>query len=65
MGTLVRLPRPLSLIVPYSRRLMIVLRLALHRVVSDGLDFGLFIEFPQQVCDVSQRPLCGTLVRLP
>ena len=49
VGTLVRLPRPLSLIVPYSRRLMIVLRLALQRVVSDGLAFGLFVPLPQQV----------------
>ena len=48
VGTLVRLPRPLSLIVPYSRRLMIVLRLALKRVVSDGLAFGLFVPLPQQ-----------------
>ena len=49
VGTLLRLPRPLSLIVPYSRRLMIVLRLALQRVVSDGLAFGLFVPLPQQV----------------
>ena len=49
VGTLVRLQRALSLMELYSQRLMIVLRLALHRVVSDGLDFGLFIEFPQQV----------------
>ena len=48
-GTLVRLLRPLSLMDPYSRRLMIVLRLALHRVVSDGLAFGLFVPLPQQV----------------
>ena len=41
VGTLVRLPRPLSLMDPYSRRLMIVLRLALHGVVSDGRAFGL------------------------
>ena len=49
MGTLVRLPRPLSLMVSYSRRLMIVLRLALHGVVSDGLAFAIFVPFPQQV----------------
>ena len=47
-GTLFRLPRPLSLMDPYSRRLMIVLRLALHGVVSDGLAFGLFVPLPQQ-----------------
>ena len=49
VGTLVRLPRPLSLMDPYSRRLMIVLRVALHGVVSDGLSFGLFVPLPQQV----------------
>ena len=49
VGTLERLPRPLSLMDPYSRRLMIVLRLALHGVVSDGLAFGLFVPLPQQV----------------
>ena len=48
-GTLVSLPRPLSLMVSYSRRLMIVLRLALHGVVSDGLAFGLIVPLPQQV----------------
>ena len=49
VGTLVRLPRPLSLMDPQSRRLMIVLRLALHGVVSDGLAFGLFLPLPRQV----------------
>ena len=44
-----RLPQPLSLMDPYSRRLMIVLRLALHGVVSDGLAFGLFVPLPQKV----------------
>ena len=48
-GTLFRLPRPLSLMDPYSRRLMIMLRLALHGVVSDGLAFRLFVPLPQQV----------------
>ena len=48
-GTLVRLLRPLSLMDPYSRRLMIVLRLALHGVVFDGVAFGLFVPLPQQV----------------
>ena len=41
-GTLVRLPRPLSLIFPYSRRVMIVLRRSLYGVVSDGRVFGPF-----------------------
>ena len=49
VGTLVRLPRPLSLIDPYSRRLMIVLRRALHGVVFDGVAFGLFVPLQQQV----------------
>ena len=48
-GTLVRLPRPLSLMDPYSRRLMIVLRLALYGVVSDGLAFGHFVPLPPAV----------------
>ena len=42
-GTLVRLPRPLSLIFPYSRRVMIVLRWSLYGVVSDGRVLGLFV----------------------
>ena len=48
-GTLVRLPRPISLMDPRSRRLMIVLRLALHGVVSGGLAFGLFVPLPRQL----------------
>ena len=55
-GTLVRLPRPLSLMFPYSRRVMIVLRRSRYGVVSDGRVLGLFVplqaavltEFPQQ-----------------
>ena len=47
--TLFRLPGPLSLMFPYSRRVMIVLRLALHGIVSDGLAFGLFIPLPPPV----------------
>ena len=41
-GTLVRFPRRLSLMFPYSVRVMIVLRWSLHCVVSDELVFGLF-----------------------
>ena len=48
-GTLVRLPGPLSLMDPYSRRLMIVLREALHVVVSDGHVFFLFVPLPPAV----------------
>ena len=49
VGTHNRIPRPLSLMVSYSRRLMILLRVALHGVVSDGLAFGLFVPLPQKV----------------
>ena len=42
-GTLVRLPRPLSLLFPYSRTVMIVLRRSLYGVVSDGRVLGLFV----------------------
>ena len=49
VGTLVKLPRPLFLMDPYSRRLRIELRLALQGVFSDGLAFGLFVPLPEQV----------------
>ena len=42
-GTLVRLPRPLTLMFPYSRRVMIVLRRSLYGVVSDGRVLGLYV----------------------
>ena len=48
-GTLVRLPRPLSLMIPYSRRVMIVLRRFLYGVVSDGCVLGLFVPLPPAV----------------
>ena len=48
-GTLVRLPRPLSLMFPYSRRVMIELRRSLYGVVSDGRVLGLFIPLPPAV----------------
>ena len=48
-GTLVRLPRPLSLMFPYSRRVMIVLRRSLYGVVSDGRVLGLFVPLPTAV----------------
>ena len=41
-GTLIRIPRQLSLMFPYSRRVMIVLRRSLYGVVSDGRVLGLF-----------------------
>ena len=40
-GILVRLPRALSLIFPYPRIVMIVLRRSLYGVVSDGRVLGL------------------------
>ena len=48
-GTLVRFPRPLSLMFPYSRRVMIVLRWSLYGVVSDGSVLGLFVPLPPAV----------------
>ena len=47
-GTVVRLPRALSLMFPYSRRVMIVLRRSLYGVVSDGRVLGLFVPLPPQ-----------------
>ena len=48
-GTLVRILRSLSLMFPYSRRVMIVLRRSLYVVVSDGLVLGLFVSLPPPV----------------
>ena len=48
-GTLVRLPRPISLMFPYSQRVMIVLRWSLYGVVSDGRVLGLFVPLPPAV----------------
>ena len=48
-STLVRLPQPLSLMFPYSRRVMIVLRRSLYGVVSDGRVLGLFVPLPPPV----------------
>ena len=48
-GTLVRLPQPLSLMFPYSRSVMIVLRRSLYGVVSDGRVLGLFVPLPAVV----------------
>ena len=47
--TLLTLPRPLSLMFPYSRRVMIVLRRSLYGVVSDGRALGLFVPLPPAV----------------
>ena len=48
-GTLVRLPRPLSLMFTYSGRVMIVLRGSLYGVVSHGRVLGLFVPLPPAV----------------
>ena len=48
-GTLVSLPRPLSLMFLYSRRVMIVPRRSLYGVVSEGRVFGLFFPLPPAV----------------
>ena len=42
-GTLIRIPRPLSLMFPHSQRVMIVLRRSLYGVVSDGRVLDLFV----------------------
>ena len=52
-GTVVRLPRPLSLMFPYSRRVMIVLRRSLYGVVSGGRVLGLFVPCRQQFDRIS------------
>ena len=41
--------RELSLMFPYSRRMMIVLRRPLHSVVSDRNDLGIFVPLPPAV----------------
>ena len=48
-GTLVRLPGPLSLMFPYIRTVMTVLRRSLYGVVSDGRVLGLFVPLPPAV----------------
>ena len=48
-GLLVRLPQPLSLMFPYSRTVMIMLRWSLYGVVSDGRVLGLFVPLPPAV----------------
>ena len=48
-GTLVRLPWTLSLMFPYSRRMMIMLRRPLHSVVSHRNDLGISVPLPPAV----------------
>ena len=45
-GTLGRLARQISLMLPYTRRMMIALRQILYGAVSDGRIFGLFVPLP-------------------
>ena len=71
VGTLVRLRRPLSVMFPYSRRVMIVLRRSLYGVFSDGRVLGLFIPlspavltgFPQGA-NISSEAVFGQIVFL-
>ena len=49
MWHLVRVPGTLSLMIPYSRRMMIVLRWPLHSVVSDRNVLGIFVPLPPAV----------------
>ena len=48
-GMLVRLLCPLSLMIPYSQRMMIVLRRALHSVVSERNGLGILVPLPPAV----------------
>ena len=48
-GTLVRLSGTLSLMFPYSRRMMLVLRRPLHTVVSDRNVLGIFVPLPTAI----------------
>ena len=48
-GTLGRLPRLLSLMFPYSRRVMVVLRRSPYGVVSHGRVLGHFVPLPPAV----------------
>ena len=48
-GTLVRILPPFSLMFPYSRRVMIVLRRSLYVVVSDGRVLGISVPLPPDV----------------
>ena len=49
MGHSRQASRPLSLMFPYSRRVMIVLRRSLYVVVSDVRVLGLFVPLPPAV----------------
>ena len=49
LGTLVKLLRQHSLMIPYSRRVMIVLRRSLYGVVSDGRVLGHYVPLQPAV----------------
>ena len=53
-GTLVRLPRPLSPMITYSRRVMVVLRRSLYGVFSDGRVLGFSFHCRQQFERISR-----------
>ena len=70
-GTLVRLPRPLSFLFPYSLRVMTVLKRSLYSVVSDGRVLGLFVPLPPallrgflQGANISLEAVFGRIVFL-
>ena len=48
-GPLVTLPWTLSLMIPFSRRMIIVLRRALHSIVSDRNGLGILVPLPPVV----------------
>ena len=48
-GTLVRFPGTVSLMFPYSRRMMLVLIRPMHSVVSDRNVLGIFVPLPPAV----------------
>ena len=55
-GTLIRFPRTLSLVSPYSRSMMIMLWWYLYGVVSDRHVYSLFVPLPPPVLiDLSRK----------
>ena len=67
-GTLVSIPRPHSLMFPYSRRVMIVLRRSLYGVVPDGRVLDTFVPLPPAVltgfpqgANISLEAGCGRI----
>ena len=70
-GTHVRFPRKISLMFPYSRRVMIVLGRSLYSFVSDGRVWGLFVPLRpailtgfSQEANISLEAVVGRIVFL-